>query len=211
MPTMPTLGQIKWRVRQFIWRLRANWRPSLGFAVIVSLVFTAAFVTVLTVDWPLVSGSDAVRKLASFIGGRPTVIDGRPTDGRPTVIRPTVIGGRPTVIDGDTVRWQGRAVRLVGIDAPETGDRARCQSERARGDRATARLRELVASGTVKLELIRCACQPGTEGTSACNFGRSCGVLMIDGRDAGHILIGEGLARPYHCGQFSCPRRGSWC
>jgi endonuclease YncB( thermonuclease family) len=204
---MPTLGQINWRVRQFIWRLRTNWWPS-DF-VIVSLVFTAAFVTVLTVDWPLVSDSDAVRGLTSFIGGRPTVIDPRPS--LPTVIRPTVSGGRPAVIDGDTVRWQGRAVRLVGFDAPETGDRARCQSERARGDRATTRLRELVASGNVKLELIRCACQPRTEGTSACNFGRSCGVLTIDGRDAGQILIGEGLARPYQCGQFSCPPRGAWC
>lgn len=196
---MPTLVQINWRMRRFIWRLR-TWRPSLGFAVIVSLAFTAAFVAVLTVDWPLVSGSDAIR-------GRPTVIN------VPTVFGggPTVIGGRPTVIDGDTVRWQGRAVRLVGFDTPETGDRARCQSERARGDRATARLRELVASGEVKLELVRCACRPETEGTSACNFGRSCGVLTIDGRDAGNILIGEGLARPYLCGQFSCPPRGSWC
>jgi len=185
---MNALGQTMWRMRRFAWRLRVNkWRPSLGFAVVVGLVFTAAFVTVLTVDGPRVGGSDAVREQGSFIGVR------------------------PTVIDGDTVRWQGNSVRLVGFDTPETGNRARCQSERARGDSATARLRELVGSGTVKLDLVSCACAPGTAGTNSCNFGRSCGVLTINGRDAGQILIAEGLARPYHCGQSSCPRRSSWC
>ena len=123
----------------------------------------------------------------------------------------TILGGRPIVIDGDTVRWQGRTVRLVGFDAPETGDRARCASERDRGDRATTRLRELITSGNVTVELVRCACPPAKVGTEACNFGRACGILTVNGRDAGDRLIAEGLARPYHCGQFSCPSRGSWC
>ena len=109
------------------------------------------------------------------------------------------------------MRRQGRTVRLVGVDAPAgTGARARCQAERERGERATA-LRELVASGNVKFELERCSCSQGTEGTESCNFGRSCGVLTINGRDAGQMLVAEGLARPYRCGQFSCPPRGSWC
>jgi endonuclease YncB( thermonuclease family) len=98
--------------------------------VIAGSVLAAALVTMLTFDWPLVGGDDAVGQ-GSFIGGR------------------------PTVLDGDTVRWQGRTVRLVGFDTPETGDRARCQSERAKADNATARLRELIASRTVKLELVR--------------------------------------------------------
>jgi micrococcal nuclease len=102
-------------------------------------------------------------------------------------------------------------VRLVGFDTPETGSRARCQSERVKGDRATVRLRELVSTGAVNLELVRCACPTGTEGTSACNFGRSCGVLRVDGRDPGNILIAEGLARAYSCQAFACPPRGSWC
>ena len=58
----------------------------------------------------------------------------------------------PTVIDGDTVRWQGQTVRLVGFDTPETGNRARCASERNRGDKATARLRELIVSGNVTVD-----------------------------------------------------------
>jgi endonuclease YncB( thermonuclease family) len=174
-------------MRGFVRRLRANkWRSWLGSAVVVGLVFAAALATMLTFDWPLVGGDDASGQ-GSFIGGR------------------------PTVIDGDTVRWQGRTVRLVGFDTPETGDAARCQSERAKADNATARLRELVTGGTVKLELVRCACPQGTEGTKACNFGRSCGILTVNGQDAGQILISEGLARRYRCGQLSCPPRGSWC
>lgn len=184
---MPTHQQIIWRMRGFVRRLRANkWRSSLGVAVIVGLVIAAALVTMLTFDWPHVDGIAA--------------------SGQGSFIR-----GRPTVIDGDTVRGRGRTVRLVGFDTPETGDRARCQSERAKADSATARLRELIASGTVTLELVRCACPPGTEGTKACNFGRSCGILTVNGRDAGQILISEGLARRYRCGQLSCPPRGSWC
>ena len=38
------------------------------------------------------------------------------------------------------------------------------------------------------------ACVAGTEGTSACNYGRLCGRLPVQGRDVGTILISEGLA-----------------
>ena len=125
--------------------------------------------------------------------------------------RGDAVAAQPTVVDGDTVRWGGKIVRLVGFDTPETGNRARCAAERAKGDAATARLRELIANGVVTVELVRCACRPGTEGTKACNFGRSCGVLRVVGRDAGLILVAEGLARTYRCERFSCPPRGSWC
>jgi endonuclease YncB( thermonuclease family) len=184
---MPTHQQIVLRMHVFVPRLCANkWQFSLGSAAVGGIVIAAALVTMLTFDWPHVGGDAASRQ-------------------------GTFIGGRPTVLDGDTVPWQGRTVRLVGFDTPETGDRARCQSERANGDSATARLRELIVSGTVKLELVRCACPPGSEGTKACNFGRPCGILTVDGRDAGQILLSEGLARRYRCGQLSCPPRGSWC
>jgi len=39
---------------------------------------------------------------------------------------------------------KGRTIRLVGFNAPETGNRARCPRERELGDRATAQLRSLV-------------------------------------------------------------------
>jgi endonuclease YncB( thermonuclease family) len=114
------------------------------------------------------------------------------------------------VIDGDTVRVAGETYRLIGFDAPETY-RAQCPSERELGNRATARLRELVASGGVALERIACSCRPGTEGTRRCNHGRSCGTLRVHGEDVGLTLIREGLARPYLCGPASCSRRESWC
>ena len=36
-------------------------------------------------------------------------------------------------------------------------------------------------------------------------------TLKAHGRDVGMILIGEGLARSYHCGATRCPGRRSWC
>jgi hypothetical protein len=41
----------------------------------------------------------------------------------------------------------------------------------------------------------------------ACNYGRACGVLTVEGEDVGNILMAENLAHPYECGRYSCPRR----
>ncbi|HEY4341270.1 MAG TPA: hypothetical protein VGM97_15110 [Steroidobacteraceae bacterium] len=41
----------------------------------VGLVIAAALVTMLTFDWPLVGG-DAASGQGTYLGGRPTVIDG---------------------------------------------------------------------------------------------------------------------------------------
>jgi hypothetical protein len=182
-----TLKQILWRIRGFQARhsRRKRWRPSVGLAVVGTLIITALILTLFSVD-------------PSHFGGG--VRDQR-----------SVLDGGLTVIDGDTVRWKGRRVRLVGFDAPETGKRANCSSERLSGEKATARLNVLISNGDAKLDMVRCACPRGTEGTDECNFGRACGVLTVNGRDVGQTLVLEGLARPYLCGQFSCPPRGSWC
>ncbi len=76
------------------------------------------------------------------------------------------------VIDGDTVRFDGAVYRLVGIDTPERGDKARCDDERRRAEAATTRLRALIASSDARLTRVVCACRPGQEGTRNCNFGR---------------------------------------
>jgi endonuclease YncB( thermonuclease family) len=105
--------------------------------------------------------------------------------------------GAVRVMDGDTIEAHGRVVRLVGFDTPETGSRAKCESERRLGARAAMRLHQLVAAGGLDLSLVPCACRPGTEGTRACNHGRACGVLRAAGRDVGPLLISEGLAQAY--------------
>jgi endonuclease YncB( thermonuclease family) len=115
------------------------------------------------------------------------------------------------VIDGDTVRFNSAVYRLVGFDTPERGDKARCDDERRRAETATTRLRALIAGGDAHLTRVVCACRPGQEGTPNCNFGRLCGSLSIGGRDAGNILINEGLAHPYVCGATSYPQRRPWC
>jgi micrococcal nuclease len=119
-----------------------------------------------------------------------------------------------SVTDGDTVQLFGAntGTRLVGFNTPETYE-PRCNQELALGRQATGRLKDLVkAANQVELRLVACACSPGTHGTSECNFGRSCGVLTVDGRDVGDMLIAEGLAVRFQCGRTSCPPLPRpWC
>ncbi|MEX2127114.1 MAG: thermonuclease family protein [Xanthobacteraceae bacterium] len=133
-----------------------------------------------------------------WYGGVPTNLS------EPAVAAPIV-----TVVDGDTLRVGGETIRLVGLDTPETGRNAKCEGERTRGEAATRRMRELVASGGLDVKRVACACKPGTEGTSACNHGRLCGELKAHGRDVARILIAEGLAHEYVCGTTGWRR--SWC
>jgi endonuclease YncB( thermonuclease family) len=76
-------------------------------------------------------------------------------------LRPTPKqSGQIDVIDGDTVRFNGVTYRLVGIDTPERGDKARCDDERRRAEAAPTRLRALVASGDTRLIRVACSCRP---------------------------------------------------
>jgi hypothetical protein len=75
------------------------------------------------------------------------------------------------VVNGDTIDINGERVRLVGYDTPETYQ-AQCAYERALGDQATARLRQLV-TGLARVELVL---QPGRDryapllGSDVCRF-----------------------------------------
>jgi endonuclease YncB( thermonuclease family) len=102
------------------------------------------------------------------------------------------------VIDGDTLEDMAADVtyRIVNIDTPETGPRARCPAERALGDRATQQARGLIAAaGNVEL-------RPTGR---IDRYGRTIAFVLIDGRDLGETLIANGLARPWR------GRREPWC
>lgn len=123
----------------------------------------------------------------------------------------TPVVGSIRVIDGDTVDVAGEHFRLIGLNTPETFE-PRCSREYALGMRAKERLGELLSTGTPALTKMRCACPPGTEGTDRCNYGRSCGVLTVNGTDVAKTLVGEGLAVAFYCGETSCPPLPRpWC
>lgn len=133
---------------------------------------------------------------------------------RTVSVAPVPVSTSVHVIDGDTISLgDGRPnVRLVGFNAPETGSRARCEAERKKGEAAGQRLRELVSNGRPEFQQVACSCPPKTEGTDACNFGRRCGTLRVNGVDVGATLIGEGLAARFICGATSCPTLPRpWC
>jgi micrococcal nuclease len=100
------------------------------------------------------------------------------------------------VVDGDTVDHGWWRWRIEGIDAPEIRN-ARCPEERALGIRARDRLKSLTAT-------------PGAQISgrwSLDRYHRRLGRLRLpDGRDAGDVLVSEGLARPYDGGA-----RAGWC
>ena len=111
------------------------------------------------------------------------------------------------VVDGDTVAVDASAdfppelsdlkIRLRGVDTPEKGGRAKCASERAAGQAATAFTRaQLVGASEV---LVR---DPAW-GKWA---GRVIADLIIDGRSLATALVATGHGRAYDGG-----RRGSWC
>jgi micrococcal nuclease len=142
-------------------------------------------------------------------GAQGTYFNGRE---RPRV--PSIASDRIRVVDGDTIRVRGddRSTRLVGFNAPESGERAACECERDLGQAAKRRLVELVTAGGLKLRFVACSCSAGTEGTPACNFGRRCAVLRARGKDVGAVLIAERLAVPFHCGATRCPATPRpWC
>jgi micrococcal nuclease len=125
-----------------------------------------------------------------------SIIQVQATSVRPSFSTCLSASHRTCVIDGDTIRVSGETIRLLDIDAPEVRH-ARCPSEKALGDRATLRLVELLNSGSLTLR------REGSRDTD--RYGRSLRVVEVDGRSAGSVLVGEGLARPWS-GQ-----RRPWC
>ena len=112
--------------------------------------------------------------------------------------RGSPLAERLRVIDGDTVEdmRDETTYRLVNIDTPETGSRARCAAERDLGNRATEAARILVAQAQ-RLEF-----RPTGR---IDRYGRTIAFVVLDGRDLGETLMAEGFARPWR------GRREPWC
>lgn len=95
------------------------------------------------------------------------------------------------VYDGDSIRVDLRRggeqrVRLLGIDTPEGAEAAECGADEAR-----AALVDLVPPGT-RVVLVR---DPGQDDRD--RYDRMLRHVEVGGRDAGALLVEQGLARVY--------------
>lgn len=99
--------------------------------------------------------------------------------------------GEITVLDGDTVRYDGRRIRLRGFDAPEPPWPEDYYPRQYSGDQepwasvATARLAELLRHAR-RIELI---IERGVD-----KYGRDLAYCLVDGVEVGEHLVAEGLA-----------------
>jgi hypothetical protein len=69
---------------------------------------------------------------------------------------------------------------------------------------------ELLKSGALDLTEVRCSCSESKIGTKQCNYGRKCGLLTVNDKNIGDILIAEELAMPFVCSKSKCPRMPDW-
>lgn len=111
------------------------------------------------------------------------------------------------VIDGDTVAFKANwlpdplkkelSIRVFGVDTPEKGFRAKCQSEAARGAAASAFTTNLVKQSVKRQVVLMDWDKYG---------GRVLGDVLLDGKSLRNALIENGFAREYY-GEA----KQSWC
>jgi endonuclease YncB( thermonuclease family) len=99
------------------------------------------------------------------------------------------------VVDGDTIWYKGDRVRIADIDAPEVS-KPECAREIAMGERATARLLELLNAAPFSLQ---------TTDTEYDRYGRRLLKVTRNGKSLGDTLVREGLAE-----RWGGPRI-NWC
>ena len=111
------------------------------------------------------------------------------------------------VIDGDTVAFQANwlpdplkkelSIRVFGVDTPEKSFRAKCPSEAARGEAATAFTKQMINASTKRQIVMMDWDKYG---------GRVLGDVLLDGKSLRQQLIAQGFAREYY-GEA----KTSWC
>lgn len=111
------------------------------------------------------------------------------------------------VIDGDTVVIAAPylpaplkpqlAVRIFGVDTPEKGFRAKCISEKQRGDKASIFTKDAVKASKKQQVVLYSWDKFG---------GRVLGDILLDGMSLRGLLIKNGFAREYYG-----DTKTSWC
>ena len=144
-----------------------------------------------------------MKKLLSLLLIVPCLVMAQPKQ-KPGVTYDAVI---TRVIDGDTVGIQATwlpaplkpelSIRVFGVDTPEKGHRARCPSENARGEAASAFTKNAIASSTTRQITLIDWDKYG---------GRVLGDVILDGQSLRNMLIQNGFAREYY-GEA----KQSWC
>lgn len=111
------------------------------------------------------------------------------------------------VTDGDTIRVEASwllpelgddiAIRILGIDTPEKGGRAKCEAEAALGAEATEFAKSVIAVGdVVQVDVLQWD-----------KFGgRINADVFVNGENFAQMQIERGLAVPYDGGT-----KDSWC
>lgn len=103
------------------------------------------------------------------------------------------------IVDGDTIELYGETVRIANIDTPET-TKAKCPEERAKGEAASLALADLLGRGAVTLQRGDPKSKRKTD-----RYGRTLGLVFVDGHDVGELLIAMGHARRW------TGKRRPWC
>ena len=102
------------------------------------------------------------------------------------------------IVDGDTFEMSsGEMIRLMCVDTPEKGHRAKCPSEDQRGQAASAFTKNAIAKAQKRQVAIADWDKYG---------GRVLGDIILDGQSLRMMLIQNGFAREYY-GEA----KTSWC
>lgn len=173
-----------------------------------ALVLGAAIILLTQIDWSALAITDAEMRVMAIVAGL-VILTGATF---PTGFALYLWHGfantipekqpyrvlMPHAIDGDTIDDMAIGVRyrLANIDAPETGDNAKCHRERTRGEGAAA---------FVERELRRATNVSVRRTFRIDRYGRRVAFVLVDGKDLGEMLVQSGFARPWR------GRRRKWC